>query len=50
VLTTDNEEQALQRTGGSEGHKGREAAMTAIEMAHTMSEIRRGHAGSESRR
>jgi 6,7-dimethyl-8-ribityllumazine synthase len=50
VLTTDNEAQALQRAGGTEGHKGREAAMTAIEMAHTMSDIRRGHPGSESRR
>lgn len=50
VLTTDNDEQALARTGGSEGHKGREAAMTAIEMARTMADIRRGHPGSESRR
>ena len=36
VLTTDNEEQALARAGGAAGHKGREAALTAIEMAHTM--------------
>jgi 6,7-dimethyl-8-ribityllumazine synthase len=41
VLTTDNEEQALDRVGGQEGHKGREAALTAIEMAHTMRHI--GH-------
>jgi 6,7-dimethyl-8-ribityllumazine synthase len=40
VLTTDNEEQALERIGGSEGHKGNEAALTAIEMAHTMRRIR----------
>lgn len=33
VLTVDTVEQALERTGGSEGHKGEEAAMTAIEMA-----------------
>jgi 6,7-dimethyl-8-ribityllumazine synthase len=33
VLTTDNVEQAQQRTGGKEGHKGEEAARTAIEMA-----------------
>ena len=33
VLTTDNEQQALDRIGGSQGHKGREAALTAIEMA-----------------
>jgi 6,7-dimethyl-8-ribityllumazine synthase len=41
VLTTDNEEQAFDRIGGPEGHKGREAALTAIEMAHTMRRI--GH-------
>ncbi len=40
VLTTDNEEQALDRIGGSAGHKGREAALTAIEMAQTMKRIR----------
>lgn len=44
VLTTENEEQARERTGGSEGHKGREAALTAIEMARTMDTLRRGHA------
>ncbi len=42
VLTTDNEEQALARIGGSHGHKGREAALTAIEMVHTMRRIREG--------
>lgn len=40
VLTTDNEEQALARAGGEAGHKGREAALTAIEMAHTMNRLR----------
>ena len=32
VLTVDNESQALDRTGGSHGHKGQEAATTAIKM------------------
>jgi 6,7-dimethyl-8-ribityllumazine synthase len=32
VLTVDNREQALDRLGGKEGHKGEEAALTAIEM------------------
>jgi 6,7-dimethyl-8-ribityllumazine synthase len=32
VLTVDNREQALDRLGGREGHKGEEAALTAIEM------------------
>jgi 6,7-dimethyl-8-ribityllumazine synthase len=36
VLTTDNEEQALERAGGGTGHKGREAALTAIEMVHVL--------------
>ncbi|MGD8605705.1 MAG: 6,7-dimethyl-8-ribityllumazine synthase [Myxococcales bacterium] len=33
VLTTDDDHQALDRAGGAHGHKGREAALTAIEMA-----------------
>jgi 6,7-dimethyl-8-ribityllumazine synthase len=33
VLTTDNQEQAEARAGGSLGNKGFDAAMTAIEMA-----------------
>ena len=32
VLTVDNRDQAQARLGGSEGHKGEEAALTAIEM------------------
>ena len=32
VLTTEDVEQALARTGGAEGHKGEEAALAAIEM------------------
>ena len=32
VLTTDNEEQARERIGGKYGHKGEEAAMTALKM------------------
>ena len=40
VLTTDNDEQAAERVGGAAGHKGREAALTAIEMAQTMRRIR----------
>lgn len=32
VLTTDTRQQALDRVGGSEGHKGEEAALTALEM------------------
>ena len=32
VLTTNTEKQALDRAGGKEGHKGWDAALTAIEM------------------
>ncbi|HEY1869977.1 MAG TPA: 6,7-dimethyl-8-ribityllumazine synthase [Chitinophagaceae bacterium] len=32
VLTVDNEEQANERIGGKHGHKGEEAAMTAVKM------------------
>lgn len=32
VLTVNNEEQALERTGGIHGHKGEEAAITALKM------------------
>lgn len=34
VLTTNNEQQALDRAGGQHGNKGDEAAITAIKMAH----------------
>ena len=32
VLTVDNEQQALDRIGGTQGHKGKEAAISAIKM------------------
>lgn len=36
VLTTENEEQALDRVGGSHGHKGQEAAQVVIEMCQLL--------------
>ena len=33
VLTTDNEQQAIDRAGGKHGNKGDEAAITALKMA-----------------
>jgi 6,7-dimethyl-8-ribityllumazine synthase len=36
VLTTENEEQAKARVGGSQGHKGREAAEAALHMVATL--------------
>jgi 6,7-dimethyl-8-ribityllumazine synthase len=32
VLTVNNEQQALERVGGKHGHKGEEAAYTALKM------------------
>lgn len=32
LLTVDNEQQAIERIGGKHGHKGEEAAITAIKM------------------
>ena len=37
VLTVDTEEQAKERTGGKHGHKGEEAAITAIKMINPKS-------------
>ena len=34
VLTTDDVDQALERAGGKDGHKGVEAVQAALEMAH----------------
>ncbi|MEM7249869.1 MAG: 6,7-dimethyl-8-ribityllumazine synthase [Pseudomonadota bacterium] len=42
VLTLNTNEQALERIGGTEGHKGEEAGLAALEMIH----IRRQLAGS----
>jgi 6,7-dimethyl-8-ribityllumazine synthase len=39
VLTTDTLEQAEARIGGSAGHKGEEAAVTAIEMAALLARL-----------
>lgn len=38
VLTTDNIDQALARAGGSDGNKGGEVALAAVEMARLMSD------------
>ena len=39
VLTVDTQQQALDRIGGKEGHKGEEAADTAIETARLLQQI-----------
>ncbi len=42
VLTCDDVDQALERAGGSEGHKGEEAALVAIEMARLLPSLASG--------
>lgn len=39
VLTVDNQQQADERTGGAHGHKGEEAAYTAIKMMNIVSSL-----------
>ncbi len=40
VLTTDTLDQALERAGGKAGNKGAEAALTALEMADLLHQLR----------
>lgn len=50
VLTTDDVEQALDRSGGAHGNKGEEAALAAIQMARLgplLSELPLGSDGEE---
>ena len=39
VLTDDNRQQALDRSGGEHGNKGVEAAVAAVKMAHLKKEL-----------
>jgi 6,7-dimethyl-8-ribityllumazine synthase len=39
VLTTDTMEQALERVGGRQGHKGEEAALAALETLSVLKEL-----------
>jgi 6,7-dimethyl-8-ribityllumazine synthase len=40
VLTTNNQQQAIERSGGKHGNKGDEAAVTAIKMAYLATTLR----------
>jgi 6,7-dimethyl-8-ribityllumazine synthase len=42
VLTVDNVEQALERSGGKHGNKGEEAAAAALELARLLAEVQDG--------
>jgi 6,7-dimethyl-8-ribityllumazine synthase len=39
ILTVDNQQQADERTGGEHGHKGEEAAFTAIKMMEAINSL-----------
>jgi 6,7-dimethyl-8-ribityllumazine synthase len=39
ILTVDNQQQAEERIGGKHGHKGEEAAITALKMMHLVNHI-----------
>lgn len=41
VLTVNNEDQAIERIGGKHGHKGEEAAITAIKMISLIRSIKK---------
>lgn len=43
VLTTENDEQAMDRVGGRHGHKGKDAADTLIEMLNLVDQYRNKH-------
>ena len=43
VLTVDNNEQAKERIGGAHGHKGEEAAITAIKMMILNNQLQNGN-------
>jgi len=45
VLTVNTEAQARERIGGVHGHKGAEAALTAVEMAHVLASLKREFSG-----
>lgn len=40
IITADNIEQAIERAGTKEGNKGRDAALSAIEMANLISQMK----------
>jgi 6,7-dimethyl-8-ribityllumazine synthase len=45
VLTTESIEQALEQAGTKAGNKGHDAAVTAIEMASLLAQLRQRESG-----
>jgi len=50
LLTTETLDQAIERSGGTEGNKGSEAALAAIEMVGVVTAARGAKAGADSTR
>ena len=48
VLTVENEAQALERIGGAQGHKGEEAAATAIDTIRALREVEAAFSGKST--
>jgi 6,7-dimethyl-8-ribityllumazine synthase len=48
VLTTENEEQALARAGGSMGNKGAEAASTVVDMCNLLKALQKKGIGLDA--
>ncbi|MDD4895097.1 MAG: 6,7-dimethyl-8-ribityllumazine synthase, partial [Candidatus Omnitrophica bacterium] len=40
IITADTIEQAVERAGTKEGNKGRDAALSAIEMANLLTQVK----------
>lgn len=49
VLTTENDEQAMDRVGGKHGHKGAEAAQVTWEMMGLLKDLRAGERQADRR-
>jgi len=43
VLTTENDEQAMDRSGGKHGNKGQEAAQVVVEMVGLLRDLEKSH-------
>ena len=48
VVTTENIEQAIERAGSKAGNKGADCAVTAIEMANLLKNLRRQETGEKT--
>ena len=50
VITTENEQQAMERAGGRHGNKGTEAAQVTLEMLGLLKDLKKGLKGKRKKR